>query len=148
MVIGDGPNRANLSELANELGVSHMVEFAGRTSDCEAYGALSRCDIFVMPSRLLKARSGEEGFGIVYLEAAAFGKAVVAGRSGGVPEAVLDGVTGILVDPEDPACVAEAIERLITDLVLRRRLGEAGRERVMREFAWSSRIEEMLSELG
>jgi phosphatidyl-myo-inositol dimannoside synthase len=78
--------------------------------------------------------STAEGFGIVYLEAARFGKPAVAGRAGGAPEAVVDGETGILVDGESPAEVAAAVTRLLTDQQLTERLGRCGRERVLREF--------------
>jgi len=79
-----------------------------------------------------------EGFGIVFLEAAASGKPAVGGRSGGVPEAVADGVTGLLVGGTDAEELATTIARLMDSEALRRSLGEAGRARAVREFGWES----------
>lgn len=78
-----------------------------------------------------------EGFGLVFLEANACGKPVIGGRSGGIPEAVVDGVTGLLVDPHDSEDIANAIARLLMDSELSNRLGRQGRLRVARDFTWS-----------
>jgi phosphatidylinositol alpha-1,6-mannosyltransferase len=85
-------------------------------------------------SRLLEQRV--EGFGISLVEASACGVAVVAGRSGGIPEAVRDGETGVLVDAERPEAVADALRRLLDDAALRRRLGQAGRRAVETFYNW------------
>ena len=77
-----------------------------------------------------------EGFGIVFLEANACGKPVIGGRSGGIPEAVIHGETGLLVDPNNPQEVFEAIVRLLTDDLYAKRLGERGRRRVVEELNW------------
>jgi phosphatidylinositol alpha-1,6-mannosyltransferase len=77
-----------------------------------------------------------ESFGIVYLEANSFGKPVIGGRSGGVPEAISDGVSGVLVDPEDLGELRSAIKRLLEDEELRLKLGSAGYTRVIEEFTW------------
>jgi phosphatidylinositol alpha-1,6-mannosyltransferase len=90
-----------------------------------------------MPSRQDLERHDVEGFGIVYIEASACGKPVVAGCTGGAPEAVLDGETGLLVDPEDPKAISDALIRILVDSDLATRLGKRGRERAEREFAWS-----------
>jgi phosphatidylinositol alpha-1,6-mannosyltransferase len=98
-----------------------------------------------MPSRQeLKA---VEGFGLVFLEAAACGKPVVGGRSGGIPDAIVDGVTGFLVHPTDPEDIASGLARLLTDDELATRLGQQGRRRVVEEFVWgrvASRVQEIL----
>jgi glycosyltransferase involved in cell wall biosynthesis len=91
-------------------------------------------DIFLLLARESAADGGAEGFGIVCLEAAACGIPVVAGRSGGLPDAVEDGVTGILVDPNDSAAAAEAIVALLKNPERARRMGEAGRKRVLDRF--------------
>lgn len=148
VVVGDGPNRCALEALASELRVSDRVRFLGRLADGETYREMAKCDVFVMPCRLLKERFGEEGFGIVFLEAAALGKPVVAGRSGGAPEAVVDGDTGILVDPESVVSLAQALERLILDGDLRGRLGAAGLLRVRKSFQWTNRVDDFLSRLS
>ena len=87
-------------------------------------------------SREARSGGGAEGFGIVCLEASASGKPVVVGRSGGLPDAVIDQVTGLLVDPEDHGAVADAIARVLRDGALSARLGRAGRDRVVRELTW------------
>jgi len=101
------------------------VRFFGNIPDEELAEVYDRSDIFALTS--INVAQSVEGFGLVYLEAAAHGLPIVAHRVGGVPEAVRDGVTGLLVTPERPAELAAAFERLIHDAALRRRLGDAGR---------------------
>jgi phosphatidylinositol alpha-1,6-mannosyltransferase len=88
-----------------------------------------------MPNRLLSAEDWE-GFGIVFLEAALAGTPAVGGNNGGVPDAVADGTTGLLVDPEVPGELTGALRRLLLDPELRRRMGEAGRRRAAESFSW------------
>jgi glycosyltransferase involved in cell wall biosynthesis len=127
-VAGEGEALPRLKELAASLGVSDRVEFLGRVSDERRAEELRRCDVFVLPSQ-------GEGFGIVYLEAMIYGKACVAARVGGAPEVVLDGETGRCVAPQvEP--LREALAQLGADRALRRRLGRAGRERVMGHFLY------------
>ncbi len=148
VVIGEGPLRAELEALAGSLGVSDAVRFLGPVSDEERNLWLRRADLFAMPSRLLDDGLAGEGFGIVYMEAAAYGKPVVAGNVGGAVDAVLDGETGLLVDPTDPVAVGEAIARLLLDEELAGRLGRAGARRAQ-SFAWSAivqRLEAVLRE--
>jgi glycosyltransferase involved in cell wall biosynthesis len=106
------------------------VRFFGNIPDYELSALYERADIFAMTS--IHVDNSVEGFGLVYLEAAAHGLPVVAHSVGGVPEAVVDGVTGLLVPPHRPIQLAAAFQRLIDDAALRRRLGNAGRE-------WSTR---------
>ena len=96
------------------------------------------CDVFALCSREQPSPRGLgfEGFGIALLEAGARGKAVIGGRSGGVPDAVADGVSGVLVDPTAPEAVAAAMLPLLRDPELRRRMGEQGRARVRSHFHW------------
>ena len=147
LVVGDGPERARLVALAAELGVAAHVSFLGRLSDELMPAHFAVCDAFVMPSRDIPGQP-IEGFGIAYLEAAAAGKPAVAGRSGGAPEAVLDGVTGLVVDPQSPAEVATAVTRLLQDASLATGLGRAARERVEREFTWARVAERFLAALA
>lgn len=102
------------------------VRFFGNIPDDELDSIYDHADIFAMTS--IDYRHSVEGFGLVYLEAAAHGLPVVAHTVGGVPEAVLDGITGFLVPPNYPAQLTAAFERLISDQALRQRLGDAGRE--------------------
>jgi phosphatidyl-myo-inositol dimannoside synthase len=145
VVIGDGPLRARLEALARARGLAGIVRFLGAVSDAERELWLRRAALAAMPSR-----SHGEGFGIAYLEAGAYGKPVVAGNLAGAPEAVADGVSGVLVDPLDACAVAEAIERLLLDRELALRLGRGGAE-VARSHAWpviASRVEAALLELA
>lgn len=125
---GEGPEHAALCQLVETVGLKSRVHFLGRADRPKAVALFKGCSFFVLPSRM-------EPFGIVNLEAMAAGKAIIASRVGGVPEVVLDGETGILVPPEDPAAVAAALRRLANDAHLRERLATNGRRRVL-EFTW------------
>jgi phosphatidyl-myo-inositol dimannoside synthase len=135
VVIGDGPLRPSLEQLARSLGVADLARFLGSVDDEQRNDWLRRADLFAMPSRLPAGRLAGEGFGIVYLEAAAYGKPVLAGAVGGALDAVVDGETGLLVDPTDAHAVAAAMTTLLLDRELARRLGAAGAQRA-RSFAW------------
>ena len=134
VVVGDGPERSSLEALADKLGVRRYVRFVGELPDCDLPACYAACDIFVLPNR---ADGGDiEGFGLVFLEAAAAGKPAIGGNSGGVPEAIEDGVTGILVNGLDADEVATQIGTLAASADLRARIGAAGRARVLSEFTW------------
>lgn len=137
LIVGDGPYRAELERLAEALGVRDHVVFAGRADDAELASIYALADVFVMASRERREENDVEGFGLVYLEAAGCGKPAIGGRSGGVPEAIQEGITGLLVDPEDPKDIARAITRTLTEPGLSSALGTAGAARVRREFTWS-----------
>ena len=119
------------------------IIFLGKISDEEKWAWLDLCDIFTMPSRQIG--DDFEGFGIVYLEASLAGKPIVAGRSGGVKDAVLDGETGLLVNPESADEIAAAIIKLAKDEKLRKKLGEAGRRRVEEKFGWGKQVGKICS---
>lgn len=131
VVIGDGSLRPGLEALAASYGVEGAIRFLGAVSDEQRNLWLRRARLLAMPSRLPAGGFAGEGFGIVYLEAGAYGKPIVAGNVGGALDAVRDGETGLLVDPTDPLLVAEAITRLLLDSQLARRLGEAGRRHAL-----------------
>ena len=148
LVVGDGPSRSGLAALAASLGVQDRVVFAGRTPDDQLPDLYALSDVFVMPSRERENECDVEGFGIVYLEASACGKPVIGGRSGGVPEAIADGVSGLLVDPDSAEEIASALTRVLTDPELASRLGAQGRTRVVRDFTWrrmADRMHEILA---
>lgn len=126
VLIGEGSLREELKAMARSVGVAEAIVFAGSLPDSGRNRWLDRADVFAMPSRLLAGRGGE-GFGIVYLEAGAHGLPCVAGNVDGAVDAVLDGETGLTVNPTDHVAVAEAISRLLLDSELRARLGAAGR---------------------
>jgi phosphatidylinositol alpha-1,6-mannosyltransferase len=126
LVLSDGELEAELRALATDLGLDDVVRWVGPVSRDELPRYYALADLFVMPNRTL-ADDDVEGFGIVFLEASAAGLAVIGGRSGGVPDAVDDGVTGRLVDGADLHAVAAAIDELLRDEPRRRSLGAAGR---------------------
>lgn len=136
IIAGTGPHEKYLKELAKELNSS--VIFLGSISDGEKWTWLSLCDIFITISRDIDG--DYEGFGIVYLEANLAGKPVIAGNSGGVKDAVINNLNGILVDPENKKEITDAILSLSSDPVLREKLGGQGRERVIKEFRWEDKI--------
>jgi len=137
LIVGNGPCRQQLESLAVEAGVRDHVIFAGRVAAHDLPEIYALSDVFVMPSDERIESRTVEGFGLVFLEASACAKPVIGGRSGGIPDAVVDGVTGLLVNPRDPHDVANALKRLLSDSDLATRLGQQGRERVVRDFSWA-----------
>jgi phosphatidylinositol alpha-1,6-mannosyltransferase len=134
IVMGDGRVRPLIERLVEAYGVGEVAELLGERPDGERDDWLRRAHVFAMPSREAPTAGGE-GFGIVYLEAGAYGLPVVAGRAGGAPEAVVDGETGVLVDPSDHVELADAIVALLADPARARSLGRAGRAHA-ESFAW------------
>ncbi|HEU5259857.1 MAG TPA: glycosyltransferase family 4 protein [Gemmatimonadales bacterium] len=134
-VAGSGREREALEKLAQKAGVADRVRFLGAVSDRDLPELYNLATVYVGASRRAE-RIGVEGFGIALVEAAACGLPVVAGNSGGIPDAVCDGKTGFLVSPEDPAAFADAIGRMLADPELARRMGAAGRQAVERHFNW------------
>ena len=125
MIVGDGPDRVQLEDEIRARGLSEQVRLAGERSDVPELLAAS--DVFVLPSR-------SEGMPVSVLEAMAAGLPVVASRVGGLAEQVVDGETGLLVQPGDPAELAAALERVLTDPSMRLRLGATGRARAEQAF--------------
>jgi phosphatidylinositol alpha-1,6-mannosyltransferase len=142
LIVGDGPFRVTLETLAAEA-PSGSVIFAGQVPDHDLPAHYAACDVFAMPCRTRWAGLEVEGFGIVFLEAAAAGRAVVAGRSGGAAEAVVDEQTGLLVEGGEHKAVALTLARLLTDPGFRGTLGGAGRRRVERSFTWEQQAERL-----
>ncbi|MEK6227889.1 MAG: glycosyltransferase family 4 protein, partial [Actinomycetota bacterium] len=150
VVVGEGRLRPDLEAQARALGVEDAVRFAGGVSDEERDRLLCAAHVFVMPSRIPPGGVGGEGFGIVYLEAGARGLPVVAGNVGGAVDAVIDGQTGVLVDPEDHLAVADAVADLLLDPDEAGRLGEGGRRRAG-ELSWPNvtrQVEDVLLEVA
>lgn len=143
-IIGRGADMPRLQALATDLGVREHVVFHGFVPDADLRAAYTACDVFVLPS-------GKEGFGIVYLEAMAEGRPVVAARAGGVPDVVVDGETGLLAPFGDVDAVCGALRTLLADPALRQRMGAAGRARVLTQFSldrFVGRLESALSARG
>lgn len=135
LVAGTGPDRPRLEGLARAAGVADRVRFLGFVAEEDLPALYGAADLFVMPNREIPSTGEVEGLGLVFLEAAACGVPSVAGRSGGAPDAVVDGETGLVVDPNDVGAIAAAI-RLMLDPDRRARCGAAARARVERAFSW------------
>lgn len=147
LIVGDGPHRQELQRLVDDTGVRECVVFAGEARAADLPDIYALGDVFVMPNREQKDACDVEGFGLVFLEANACGKPVIGGRSGGVVDAVVDGRTGLLVDPTNLEEVSAAIEKLLTNHELARLMGEQGRSRVVADFSWpgvASRVQRIL----
>lgn len=137
-VVGDGPERPRLEALAASLGLAGRVRFTGWTSPDDVPRRFNEATIVLMPSRW------KEPFGLVALEAAQMGRPVVASRTGGLPDIVVDAVTGRLVPPDDPVALADAIAELLADPSRLQRMGQAARERAASEFAFDRFIDQHL----
>jgi glycosyltransferase involved in cell wall biosynthesis len=131
ILVGKGPELANLNKLAKELGIDKNIIFTGFVPENDLPNYYSACDIFVLHSTY-------EAFGIVLIEAMASCKPIVSTMVGAVPEVVDHEKTGILVPPCDSKALAEAIERLIIDKELRRKMGKLGRQKAEKYYDWKS----------
>jgi L-malate glycosyltransferase len=129
LIVGGGPQRAELEALATDLGIAAQVHFVGAVAHDEVPRWLNRLDIYVAASRL-----DSESFGVAVLEASAC-------------EVVADGHTGLVVPRDDPEALATALRRLVADPALRRALGRAGRQRVQQHYEWSHSVDHMLRTL-
>jgi glycosyltransferase involved in cell wall biosynthesis len=150
VVVGDGDDRPRLERLAKHLGLTEYVVFTGEVSESELAALYHRSEIFVLPARtVIDDRNPKgEGFGIVFLEAMAFGKPVVGPNYGAPTEFIRDGENGILVDPEDVPSVAEALVKLLADPETARAMGQAGSDCVRECFSYGSfreRLREILA---
>jgi phosphatidylinositol alpha-1,6-mannosyltransferase len=148
LLVGDGPYLGDLKRLADSLGVNRSVVFTGGVPWDELPAHFDAGDVFAMPCRTRRRGLDVEGLGIVYLEASATGLPVVAGDSGGAPDAVLDGETGMVVNGRSVRRIAEAITTLLTNPDHARAMGEKGRAWIEREWRWeiqASRLQELLT---
>ncbi len=139
LVLSDGELEAELKALAGSLGLDGVVRWVGPVKSSELPVYYAAADVFVMANRTL-ADEDVEGFGMVFLEASASGLAVIGGRSGGVPDAVSDGESGLLVDGASVTDVADALWDLFEHPDKRRRLGDQGRAWA-RRFSWEHAAE-------
>jgi phosphatidylinositol alpha-1,6-mannosyltransferase len=149
LIVGPGPYRRKLDRLAAASPVAERIHFTGEVRWEELPAHYAAGDVFAMPCRYRWLGMDLEALGVVFLEAAAAGLPVVAGRSGGAPETVVEGVTGTTVDGRRAEEVAGAVAALLADLPRARAMGLAGRRRVEAEFSWEaigSRLEKLLAE--
>jgi len=135
VVAGDGPQRTALAARAAAPDLAPRVRLLGHVADHELPALYRLAEVFLLAARR-EGSDDVEGFGIALCEAAASGLPVVGGDSGGVPEAMAAGETGLLVDGRDPREIAGALRALLTDRALAERLGRAGREAVLSYFNW------------
>jgi phosphatidylinositol alpha-1,6-mannosyltransferase len=149
LIGGKGPMLNDLKELVRDMSLQPYVKFLGFISEDDLVAYHYAGDIFVMPNRILED-GDSEGFGIVFIEANAAGNPVIGGNEGGSVDAVVDGVTGFLVDPKSEKDIAEKICCLLNDEGKRQEMGQSGRERSWYRFRWpplSEKFEESLIEM-
>jgi phosphatidylinositol alpha-1,6-mannosyltransferase len=143
VIVGSGAYKKCLEDLVLVSHLHNEIIFVDSASDQEVIKFLYICDVFVMLSREIKEKGDAEGFGIVFLEANACHKPVIGGKSGGVPDAIIDGQTGLLVDPLDINAISQAVLKLLGDPSYAAQLGEAGYDRVKNQFDWREGIYQM-----
>lgn len=148
LVVGDGPQALRLRTLAERLGLCDRVVFTGDVSWSDLPAHYAAGDVFVMPCRTRGSGLDVEGLGIVFLEASATGLPVIAGRSGGAPETVREGHTGVVVDGRDIAAIAAAAIDLLADAAHRSAWGAAGRAWVERNWNWDASAERLATLLS
>ena len=136
VIVGGGPHRAALEKLASECGVDEHVTFTGNVPGAELRAHYALADVFAMPCRTRGSGMDVEGLGIVFLEASASGVPVIAGQSGGAPEAVQHNKTGLVVDGRSVDRVADAVAELLSDRDRAAAMGAAGRKWVTSEWRW------------
>lgn len=139
-IVGQGADKPRLVALAAALGLEQRVVFEEDLTDEQLAERYRRCAAFVLPS-------GQEGFGIVFLEAMRFARPCVGGNAGGTPEVIADGETGLLVPYGDVTALERALDSLLADPGLRERLGRAGRERLIRQFTFERYRERLAGHL-
>lgn len=148
VIVGDGDDRDRLAALIQRLGVQDQVVFAGRACDEDLVACYQTCGVFVLPAKTVLDDNtpGGEGFGIVFLEAMAFGKPVIGPNYGAPSEFIRHGEHGLLVDPEDPEAVAQALIQLLTSPERAHQMGESARQLVISEYSYE-RFRERLHQL-
>jgi phosphatidylinositol alpha-1,6-mannosyltransferase len=147
VISGDGDYRPALERLVEEEGLAGSVRFLGRVPDQDLPKLYNACEVFVMVSREIRGKGDIEGFGIVYLEANACAKPVIGSRQGGMKEAIEEGVSGLLVEPDNVDEVVSSLCRLLKDREFSLKLGRAGQQRVLETMNWDRCYKEFLSVL-
>ncbi len=151
LIVGVGPYDADLRKLAVSTGVAERVVFSGAASYEELAAYFRAGDVFAMPCRVRWFGFDVEALGAVFLQGAAVGRPVIAGDSGGAPETVIQGKTGLAVDPTRPGPLADALTSLLSDPTRARAMGKAGAEWVHREWTWermADRLKGFLQRIG
>ncbi|HEY8165666.1 MAG TPA: glycosyltransferase [Gemmatimonadaceae bacterium] len=141
-IIGDGPERSALEGRAQQLGLGERLKFEGMISSERLKAALDACDALVLPA-IVTEKGETEGLGVVLIEAMQYGKLVIATDTGGIPDIVEDGATGILVRPGDAVALSAAIRAAMNDPERAARLAAAGRDFATSEFSWDSIVDRL-----
>lgn len=138
IVVGEGPDRERLEKICDELKLRPYVHFLGRIENSLLPALYCASNLFIMPTKGTETVEGTETFGITFIEANACGLPVIAGNTGGVADAVVDGETGLFVDPCNVSEIARAMILLLSDMQYSRKLGENGRRRIETYFNWQN----------
>lgn len=142
-IIGIGEDQAYLTNLSRDLGVEGRVHLLGHVSPEDLPRWYNACDVFAMPNREINGDT--EGFGMVFLEAAACGKPVIAGTAGGTGSAVIEGVTGQRIDGNSIDEIVSHLSELLSNPELARVLGAHGHERALQEYSWQRVAEKTIA---
>ncbi|MEO0085004.1 MAG: glycosyltransferase family 4 protein [candidate division WOR-3 bacterium] len=141
-IVGTGPEEPALQALVKELGIESHVTFYGFVSTLDLERLYQECDVFVLPA-VFDSKGDTEGLGVVIIDAMSHRKPVVASGIGGIVDLVMNEQTGLTVPPADPHALANALQRILTDEPLSRRLGDAGYEHVQHNYSWPAIIERL-----
>jgi len=147
LIVGDGPERENLARLIEAERLADNVLLLGFVSDEKLVQYYNICNVFILTSVNTENDKDIEGFGIVYIEANACGKPVIGGKIGGETDAIIDGQTGLLVDPHNISEITNAIMKLLGDKAFAKNIGDTGRKRVSSELTWENSTKKIVKEL-
>jgi phosphatidylinositol alpha-1,6-mannosyltransferase len=148
VIVGDGPERENLERMVAEHGLSGAVRFTGTLRGELLHEEYEKCDVFVLPSKAVKDDTASEGLGLTLIEAAMHGKPLVGTTHGGIPEVIQDGINGLLVPPDNPHLLAEALTRLVKDKELARKMGENSFKSAQSLYSWKAATDRLLQSYG
>jgi glycosyltransferase involved in cell wall biosynthesis len=137
LIAGDGPEEKNLKKLVKEEKLEKFVKFLGRINHQEVMTLMRSCDIFVLPS-------WDEAFGVVYIEAMASGKPVIACKGQGITDVIKDGETGLLVKPKDVDSLVKAIDFLLSHPEEAKKMGERAKKLVLENYTWEKNAEKTI----
>ncbi|GEM_PF-3216848 len=142
LIVGRGSEERKLKDRVSSLNLQDNVRFLGYVNDEEISNYFDACNVFILMSKTIEKEAGVEGFGIAYIEASAVGKPVIGGKSGGTGDAIIDGVTGFRIEPEDKSELTKKLILLLSNAKLRKKMGEAGRKMVLSKFLWKHNVKE------
>jgi glycosyltransferase involved in cell wall biosynthesis len=144
VLVGDGPERTNLVQLAAALGVNSRVEFTGTLTGPSLQNEYEKSDVVVLPSKYIKGEASSETLGLTLIEASMHSKPLVGTSHGGIPEIVKDGQNGFLVPADNPQALADALVRLLSDDRLRQLMGAEALRIARTKFTWDAATERLL----